>query len=562
MKKKLLSIVLATSMAFSVCACGDNTTKEEAKSESSISTVVSGESASASTDKATEDAKEDTEPITINVATLSRSVPAEERYMTEYIEKTFNVDLVWTEYSSEAWNTQFSLMLTTNELPDLFMDVNMGRGDINKYGADGYLLNMMDYIDYMPNMKALMNEYPKWNNYQTAPDGGFYGLSRVFPEGIGIATGMTTFINNQWLENVGMDMPETTEELYQVLKAFKEQDANGNGDPTDEIPLGIQIDSGRGHRFEWMLLASYGYYTNNQSYSPYVNEDGSVGLAQQDEAYKDYLKYLHKLYDEELMEQSAFIITDEERVDKAANDKYGVFADYSGLVTALGGVVEDNPYDDYTCISALTSEYNDQRSFALGNVGYASGARTYISAETEHPEIICQIIDHFLTFDNLVLAEYGVEGVTFEYVKDDFGNLAPAYIDGYNKDNVAHDGGLNFIRTSVVNQIIENADDATLDLMISDEKMIYSASAAIEKELRTMDETIYPYPDLIYENNNRVSVLKGDVTSVIKSYKASFILGEKDIDKEWDKYLSDLKAAGIDELLALEADAYAAFANK
>lgn len=561
MKNKFRALALLLASIMMITACGQ-TAKEESKSENPTSAASSNESTAASTDKASQEEKEEAEPVTINVATISRSVPMDDIYMTEYIEKTFNVDLVWTEYSNDAWNTQISLMLTTDDLPDLIVGANMDKGDVNKYGADGYFLNMMDYIDYMPNMKALMEEYTNWANYTVAPDGAIYGIARVFPAGIGTATGMTTFINNQWLENVGMDMPKTTEELYQVLKAFKEQDANGNGDATDEIPLGIQIDTGRGTRFEWMLLASYGYYTNNANYSPYVNEDGSVGLAQQDEVYKDYLKYLHKLYDEELMEQSAFIITDEERIDKTVNDKYGVFSEYSGLVTALGGAVEDNPYDDYTYISALTSEYNDQRNFALGNVGYAAGSRTYINAETEHPEIICQIIDYFLSFDNLAVADYGEEGVTFEYVEDDFGNMAPAYMNDYTKDTVAHNEGFNMIRTSVVNQIVESADDATLDAMISDEKMIYSASAVIEKELRTMDELIYPYPDLLYEDSSRVSVLKEDVGNVIKSYKASFILGEKDIDAEWDKYLSDLKAAGIEELLAMEADAYAAFANK
>lgn len=241
MKNKFRVLALLLASAMMISACGQTKT-EESKSESSTSAAASGESAAESTTKA---AEENTEPVTINVATISRSVPMDDIYMTEYIEKTFNVDLVWTEYSKDAWNTQISLMLTTNDLPDLIVGANMDKGDVNQYGADGYFLNMMDYIDYMPNMKALMEEYPNWANYTIAPDGAVYGIARVFPAGIGTATGMATFINNQWLENVGMDMPQTTEELYQVLKAFKEQDANGNGDTTDEIPLGIQIGTGR-----------------------------------------------------------------------------------------------------------------------------------------------------------------------------------------------------------------------------------------------------------------------------------------------------------------------------
>ena len=198
----------------------------------------------------------------------------------------------------------------------------------------------------------------------------------------------------------------------------------------------------------------------------------------------------------------------------------------------------------------------------MANGGYGAGSRTYASAKTEHPKVICQIIDYFLTLDNLVTAEYGEEGITFEYVEDDFGNLSPTYINGYTGSTVQHNEGFNLIRTSVVNQIVENVSDTTLDAMIADEKMIYSASAAIEKELRTMDQLIYPFPDILYEDTSRLSVLKDDVGNVIDVYWAAFILGEKDIDTEWDKYLSDLKAAGIDELLELETEAYAAFINK
>ena len=557
MKNKFRVLALLLASAMMIGACGQKG-KEDAKGESDSSAEASDESA-VNTDKA---AGENAEPVTINIATISRGTPMDDIYMTEYIEKTFNVDLVWTEYAEDAWETQISLMLTTNDLPDLIVGANMDKGDVNKYGADGYFLNMMDYIDYMPNLKALVDEYPNFANYSMDSTGAIYGLARLFPSRIGLATGMGTFINKQWLENVGMEMPQTTEELYQVLKAFKEQDANGNGDPDDEIPLGIQIDTGRGSRFEWMLLASYGYYTDKANYIRYVKDDGSVGLAQLDDAYKEYLKYLNKLYAEGLMEQSAFIITDEERIDKTMNDKYGIFSEWSGLVTALGGAVEENPYDDYSYISALTSEYVDERTFAMGNGGYGSGSRTYVSAETEHPEIICQIIDYFLSFDNLVTAEYGEEGVTFEYVEDDFGNKLPVYINDYTSSTVQHNEGFNLIRTSAVNQIVENADDTTLDAMIADEKMIYSASAAIEKELRTMDELVYPFPDILYEDSDRHNTLKDDVDNIISAYKAAFILGEKDIDTEWDQYLSDLKAAGIDELLAIETEAYEAFTNK
>ena len=68
------------------------------------------------------------------------------------------------------------------------------------------------------------------------PDGTIYTLPQV-NSGAELRVARKLFINKKWLENVNMEVPTTTEELYQLLKAFKEQDANGNGDPNDEIPL-------------------------------------------------------------------------------------------------------------------------------------------------------------------------------------------------------------------------------------------------------------------------------------------------------------------------------------
>lgn len=66
----------------------------------------------------------------------------------------------------------------------------------------------------------------------TAPDGHIYTIPYVCTD---TTVGYSPYINTKWLENVGMSTPTTTDEFEAVLKAFKEQDANGNGDASDEI---------------------------------------------------------------------------------------------------------------------------------------------------------------------------------------------------------------------------------------------------------------------------------------------------------------------------------------
>ena len=196
-----------------------------------------------------------------------------------------------------------------------------------------------------------------------------------------------------------------------------------------------------------------------------------------------------------------------------------------------------------------------------GNGGYANKSRTYINADTEHPELCCQLVDFFLADENLITAEFGEEGVTFEYVEDAFGNKVPQYINDWKSGTVRLNEGFDLVRTSAVNMIVEGADDATLDAMIADESMLYSSQAQVEKELRSLDKIVYPFPDMVYsaDVNERRSTLQSDLQSLVNTYEAAFILGEKDIDADWDQYQADLKAAGVEEFMQIVTDTYNAF---
>lgn len=93
--------------------------------------------------------------------------------------------------------------------------------------------------EYAPNIQEAFEEHPELEYLATADDGGVYGIpkyQRFWPD-----TYLRQMINVQWLENLGLEKPETFDELYEVLLAFKENDANGNGDPNDEIPMVLQL---------------------------------------------------------------------------------------------------------------------------------------------------------------------------------------------------------------------------------------------------------------------------------------------------------------------------------
>ena len=102
------------------------------------------------------------------------------------------------------------------------------------YGTQGVLVPLEDMIPtYAPNVALLMQQKPAFKSLITAPDGHIYALAT------GAAAPWSDIswhlhINNDWLERLGLEMPTTTDEFYEVLLAFKNSDPNGNGD-ADEI---------------------------------------------------------------------------------------------------------------------------------------------------------------------------------------------------------------------------------------------------------------------------------------------------------------------------------------
>ena len=158
-------------------------------------------------------------------------------------------------------------------------------------------------LEQAPNVQNMFNEKPDTKVIATQSDGKIYGLpkyQRFWP-----ATASRQFINQQWLDQLGLSMPTTWDELYEVLVAFKEKDANGNGDPNDEIPMDWPGGIG-GYFNPAVLLGSMGITLTDGSGQGYFVEDGQVKNFLTDERYKTMVVFLNKLYKAGLINPEVF----------------------------------------------------------------------------------------------------------------------------------------------------------------------------------------------------------------------------------------------------------------
>lgn len=139
------------------------------------------------------------------------------------------------EQISGGWDEIKSTLLASGDIPDMIIGKDaIVSSDIAQF--KDLFADMSGMIDeYAPNIRKAFDAHPELEYLATSSDGGVYGIpkyQRYWPR-----TYLRQMINVQWLENLGLEMPTTFDEFYDVLVAFKEKDADGDGDPGNEIPM-------------------------------------------------------------------------------------------------------------------------------------------------------------------------------------------------------------------------------------------------------------------------------------------------------------------------------------
>ena len=223
--KKFIAILLTLAMVIGLCAC--------VKPEEGGSKKGSG-------DKIT---------FTIGLPTNAKIMSFEENALTRWLEETTGYELKFQEYPGGTdVSTQIATQIAARkELPDILYGVTLDSKSITNYGKDGYFVDLSPYYEDKEGASATFWNRLTENLTEDQQDyvvrtitngdtGKIYGVPSIETSTIDKRK-YQPWINQTWLDKLGLSMPQNTEELYNVLVAFKTQDPNGSGDPEDEIPL-------------------------------------------------------------------------------------------------------------------------------------------------------------------------------------------------------------------------------------------------------------------------------------------------------------------------------------
>lgn len=574
-KKKMLALLMSCIMTAGVLGgCGADNAKEGSGSAAASATTATIEGSSAEGTENSMFNEPGMLPIVKEPITLTVFAPAntegswEDNAQVKELEEATGIHLEWqTCASSDNVQEKLSTMFASGEMPDIILT---GVSSGNRYdkateqalGEQGLVLSLNDYLDTVSvGYKQAFEEIDGLKEYITTPDGNIYSLPNI-DGSLHVQYNMKLWINTQWLDNLGLDMPTTTEEFYEVMKAFKEKDANGNGDPNDEIPLST-VTSGAGTQLDGFLMNPF--QLTSETNKLYV-DNGKVTFAPAQEGYKEGLKYLNQLYAEGLLNPESFTQDKNNQVNvNEAGDEcvIGAFlAQRPGYACDLSTEPYSKKWEQYQSLAPLAGP--DGQCVASWNpyVMFQSGM-TFISSSCTNPEAAFRLLDYIST--QTYRSSLGIEGVHYELLDAGTTELG---LDGetkalYKRTNadttnqslgqlVALVRTPEFLAAEATNPNPYAEDVKPLN---GRQVVMYKASLEHQKVQQSLDSVM---PDLYMSqaDSSEMSLIKTNVMDTQKEYMVQFITGAKNIDSEWDSYLKALDNVGLARYLELLQKAY------
>lgn len=526
MKKRVIALILTGVMTGAMLTgCGGST-------DSGVTDSTGAGSVASGTEQITED------PVTLRIASMDNAY-APKSYASgvpvmEAIEKATNVKIEW-ELSPDAAQYETytqTILAAAEDMPDIMTSV-YGQDPRALYDA-GLIIDLKPLIDSVgENTKKYLEEHPDILGMITEPDGKILSIPTIQD---GENFGHALMIRKDWLDKLNLEVPKTSEELLDVLRAFRDGDPNGNGE-ADEIPCTIIGTYNLDFSWPYMFNISPGRDFD-------ADENGKVVYPPIEDSYKEFLKYMNTMYTEGLLDSMFSTRSNDEWKTLINTDKVGLV---QGWVTNLP-TFNANEGQEWIPITVPTGP--DGTSFSV-SVPTITG-KNFITKDCENPEAAYKFLDYvWASEEGRMLAVYGIEGLTYEMVDG-----KPQYTDYVlnNPDGLSTTEALMSVGG---NHKLPRISDASLSIATATDEM-REWNEANKKMMRKC----FPSFEIIMtpeESTAKAESGFSDIWTYKEEMKARFITGKDDIDAYWDTYVKQVKDMGIDEVLAIEQAKYDRF---
>ncbi|WP_342418331.1 ABC transporter substrate-binding protein [Paenibacillus sp. FSL H8-0168] len=450
------------------------------------------------------------------------------------LEKQTNVKIEWENIPDTDFAEKKNLLLASGDLPDAFYGAGFTDYELINYGKDGTIIPLENLIDkYAPNLKALLNRRPDIKLAITAPDGHIYGLPS-WEENKLDTNPFFHVINKNWLDKLGLKVPQTLDEYTQALIAFKTKDPNGNG-KADEIPLSFM-------HMQWCsdIAGIFGAFGLPDNLEHRIVREGKVIFTASQPQYKEALKYIHdNWYKQGLIDPESFT---QDAAQYLAKGKTPDETLGSYVWWEVEEVVGPERSKDYALLPPLKGPNGDQM-VGRNNGGGPGRGSFVITKENRYPAMTMRWIDQ--QFDPYMAAQIHWGPLDVVFKKDEKGKLVnlplPKGVSaGEFRQKVAPGTG--------------NPGVITFD----DFGKVVDMEPRAQKRADYLEKYYTPYmkkenyPSIFFEPDelDKINRIEPELIKYVNTQRGKFIV-DGDVDEKWDSYVKTLEKMGLNELMEI-----------
>lgn len=519
MRKQITWMAILTLLLLIATACSANNS-ESGNSNANKASDSSGESSNTTSSKS---GAEETSATSKEQASHTFTLLMPEHQNWPY-DKNW---IVWDwieEYTGARFDVQIpsgelqdtiNLNVASDSMPDITLFTN--RSEANKFGQQGVLVNILDYLDIMPNLTAWMERYPEERKAALAADGGMYMLPN---EGFGQTNRIIWMYREDIFNKHNLTPPTTYDELIEVsgqLKALY----------PDSYPLAFRQTLG------FLRFASAQFDT----YHTFFEEGGEVRYGPVEDQFKTMITYFNKMYTEGVIPPDWLTLSQQQWQNLVTNDQAFIIQDYIGRLDLFNVSMEEtNPDFKLAFMAPPAGIPGSDKNPYLHYIGHGKA----ISAKSGKIEDILKTFDWYFTEEAREILSWGKDD--YVYTTDASGQrmLKPEYADN---TEIRKKTGL------ATNAAYKWFDyDAHLVSASDGQKQAYE-QAGKHDSLYKVD------PQYNEDELNQVSLLQTAVQKHYEEQMTRFILGERDLS-EWDQYVEEAGKVGLNELWEMAKVAY------
>ena len=545
-KRKMLAILLVAAMtAGCMAGCGQKVSesKETVPVSSEVESSVKSEpvETAAPEDEPLYPLVKDGEDVTIKgVVFGSFTEDKGDRLVWQKVEEVTGVNIEFELIDSEAATTY----LASGDWPDFFL-ASFSDAIVYDYGVIGEkFINILDYIDYMPNLAQTFEEYPASKKGFLEENGKMY----IFPRVAEAATSVS--VRQYWrtdlLEEYGLKVPATVDEFKDTLAVLKEK--------TGKIQWIPKLGKKSFTTNTWYpgMFAAFGEYVE---LTFEAEDDGTVVFTRTTDQMKHFYEYMNELYEEELIHPECY---SQDGVLSRSLEEEGDMLVLEFAATRMQPEMFKNGDISYlSCAAPLTSEYDSTQTIKGGS--YISAAPgPYINAESEYVELMCQMFDILYATEEVVEGSgllgdsftYGMKGEHWDI--DEGGETYSQFLpEGYA-------GSFSEFQSKEIRFSNLGRTTSLKDVVTSTPGNAQAREASFVEFVWPYVIDAFPEAMLNFTEDERYVIEQkwAEIETYFYEMEAKFITGIVDIETGWEEYLATLEKMGLQEVLKVYQAAY------